>query len=197
MMLATNDQEIRAALHKKKLRSYQNTSDVIIVDELGLSHAKVRIDVAVISAEVHGFEIKSSLDTLDRLPGQLEFYSKGLSRLTLVCADKHLAKAERIVPDWCGLISAEKGPRGGISFETVRRARANPSIDAIQVAHLLWHAEAAELLAGFGASPRELKRSRLQLYIDLAAQMPIADLITAIRNFMVQRSAWRDQPARA
>ena len=196
-MLATTDQEIRAALHSKKLRSYHRTDDVIIVDELGLSHAKVRIDVAVISAEVHGFEIKSSLDTLDRLPGQMEFYSKGLSRLTLVCADKHLAKAERIVPDWCGLIRAEKGLRGGIAFETVRRARANPIVDPIHVAHLLWHSEAAELLAGFGASPRELKRSRLQLYIDLAAQMPIADLITAIRNFMVQRSAWRDQPARA
>jgi len=197
MMLVTNDQEIRAALHRKKLRTYRNAGDVIIVDELGLSHARVRIDVAVISAEVHGFEIKSSLDTLERLPGQLEFYSKGLSRLTLVCAGKHLAKAERIVPDWCGLILAEKGPRGGITFETVRRARANPSVDAIQVAHLLWHSEAAELLAGFGASPRELKRSRLQLYIDLAAQMPIADLIAAIRNFMVQRSTWRDQPAHA
>ncbi|KAF5882108.1 MULTISPECIES: sce7726 family protein [Rhizobium] len=196
-MLATNDQEIRAALHHKKLRSYQKARSAIIVDELGLSHARVRIDVAVISAEVHGFEIKSSLDTLDRLPGQLEFYSKGLSRLTLVCADKHLAKAERIVPDWCGLILAEKGSRGGITFETVRRARANPSVDAIQVAHLLWHSEAAELLAGFGASPRELKRSRLQLYIDLAAQMPIADLIAAIRNFMAQRSTWRDQPAHA
>ncbi|WCK80147.1 sce7726 family protein [Agrobacterium fabrum] len=196
-MLATNDQEIRAALHHKKLRSYQKAGSAIIVDELGLSHAKVRIDVAVISAEVHGFEIKSSLDTLDRLPGQLGFYSKGLSRLTLVCADKHLAKAERIVPDWCGLILAEKGSRGGITFETVRRARANPSVDAIQVAHLLWHSEAAELLAGFGASPRELKRSRLQLYIDLAAQMPIADLIAAIRKFMAQRSTWRDQPAHA
>ncbi|AJC82173.1 hypothetical protein IE4803_PB00116 (plasmid) [Rhizobium etli bv. phaseoli str. IE4803] len=122
MMLATNDQEIRAALHKKKLRSYQKTGDVIIVDERGLSHAKVRSDVAVISAEVHGFEIKSSLDTLDRLPAQLEYYSKGLSRLTLVCAARHLSKAEMIVPAWCGLISAEKGPRGGISFETVRRA---------------------------------------------------------------------------
>jgi hypothetical protein len=197
MMLATTDQEIRAALHRKKLRSYHKADDVIIIDELGLSHAKVRIDVAVISAEVHGFEIKSSLDTLDRLPGQLEFYSKGLSRLTLVCADKHLAKAERIVPDWCGLVRAQKGLRGGIAFETVRRARANPTVDAIHVAHLLWHSEAAELLEGFGASPRELKRSRLQLYIDLAAQMPIADLITAIRNFMVQRSAWRDQPAHA
>ncbi|MCM2435834.1 sce7726 family protein [Agrobacterium rosae] len=196
-MLATNDQEIRAALHHKKLRSYQKDRSAIIVDELGLSHAKVRIDIAVISAEVHGFEIKSGLDTLDRLPGQLEFYSKGLSRLTLVCADKHLAKAEKIVPDWCGLILVEKGPRGGITFDTVRRARANPSVDAVQVAHLLWHSEAAELLAGFGASPRELKRSRLQLYIDLAAQMPIADLIAAIRNFMAHRSTWRDQPAHA
>ncbi|WP_336172961.1 sce7726 family protein [Ensifer sp. MJa1] len=196
-MLATNDQEIRAALHKKKLRSYRKAGDAIVVDELGLSHAKVRIDVAVISAEVHGFEIKSGLDTLDRLPAQLEIYTKGLSRLTLVCADKHLSKAELIVPDWCGIIAAEKGPRGGIAFETARRARVNPNVDPVQVAHLLWHSEAAELLAGFGASPRELKRSRLQLYIDLAAQMPISDLIAAIRRFMAQRSAWRGQPAHA
>ena len=74
-MPQTNDVEIRLALHSK-LKPYRTAPNTIVVDELGLSHAKARIDVAVINGCVHGYEIKSSLDTLNRLPAQLELASE-------------------------------------------------------------------------------------------------------------------------
>lgn len=46
MMRGTVDAEIRAALHAKKLGRLRHLPDTLIVDELGLAHAKVRIDVA-------------------------------------------------------------------------------------------------------------------------------------------------------
>ncbi|MGE3227871.1 MAG: sce7726 family protein [Hyphomicrobium sp.] len=191
-MLATTDIDIRTALHHKKLRSYREAPDTLVVDELGLSHAKVRIDIAVINGCVHGYEIKSSLDTLDRLPSQLALYRQCLGKLTLVCAPRHVDRVAKMAPAWAGIIEATKGQRGAISFATVRRGRSNPDIDPVQLAHLLWRAEAASLLSRFDASPRLLRQSRTQLYACLAQFMTIDQLTASIREFMRARPEWRD-----
>lgn len=197
MVLSTTDAEIRAALHSKKLRNVRYAPDTIVVDELGLAHAKVRVDIAVINGCVHGYEIKSSMDTLDRLPEQLAHYSRCLGKLTLVCAPRHSVRVSRVVPDWCGIMEAEKGTRGAVSFLTVRRPRTNPDIEPDQLAHLLWRAEAAELLARYGASRKQLRQSRKELYKHLAELMTVAQLTRSIREFMMARQDWRGLPARA
>jgi hypothetical protein len=197
MMLATTDAEIRGALHSKKLRATSQAPDTIVVDELGLAHAKVRVDIAVINGCLHGYEIKSSLDTLDRLPEQVAIYARCLGKLTLVCAPRHTDRIVRTVPGWCGIIEAQKGPRGAVAFATLRRARTNPNIEADQLAHLLWRREAAELLSQFGVPDRLLRQPRKQLYQQLAQLMTIAQLTKSIREFMMARKDWRDLPARA
>jgi hypothetical protein len=191
-MSQTKDIEIRSALHKKKFKAYHAASDTLVVDELGLSHAKARIDVAVINGCVHGYEIKSSLDTLSRLPAQLEFYTQCLERLTLVCAPRHIEHVEEIAPDWCGILMAEKGARGGIKFSTVRRASLNMLIDPVQLAHLLWRQEAVTLLSRYEVDKKALNRPRKQLYETVAALLTVPQLTTAIREFMQLRRAWRD-----
>ena len=196
-MLATTDIDIRAALHAKKLQHYRASPDAIVVDELGLAHAKVRVDIAVINGCVHGYEIKSSLDTLDRLPAQLDVYKQSLGKLTIVCAPKHTDRVQKLAPDWCGILEAEKGTRGAVAFASVRRGRYNPEINAEHLAHLLWRPEAMALLAQHGASPRLLRQSRKLLYRHLAELMTINQLTEAIRNFMQARRVWRDLPTRA
>jgi hypothetical protein len=196
-MLQTKDIEIRTALHGKKLKSFRMAPDTIVVDELGLSHAKVRIDVAVINGCVHGYEIKSSLDTLNRLPTQLELYSKCLEKITLVCAPRHIEQIEKIAPEWCGILKAEKGARGAITFTTVRRAGSNTQVDPVQLAHLLWRPEAAALLSRFESGKKMLNKPRRELYEALAAVMTVQELTAAIREFMQVRRAWRCPPAHA
>jgi hypothetical protein len=196
-MAQTKDFEIRRALHAKKLGAYRAAPDTIIVDELGLSHAKVRIDIAVINGCVHGYEIKSGLDTLKRLPAQLELYGKCLEKLTLVCAPRHIEQVEKIAPDWCGILKAEKGARGAVTFTSVRRSGSNTHIDAVQLAHLLWRPEAVALLSRFELQKRILNKPRRELYEALAGLMTIPQLTAAIRGFMQQRRAWRGPPARA
>ena len=196
-MLPTTDPEIRAALHRKKLKFYRDAPDTIVVDELGLSHARARVDIAVINGCVHGFEIKSALDTLERLPSQLDLFTQCLGKLTLVCARRHIDQVEKIAPRWCGLVEATKGSRGAIAFATHRRGSVNPDLDAVQRAHLLWRSEATALLARYGASPKDLRRSRKQIYVDLAAHMTARELTSAIRESMLKRQAWRVRPAHA
>ena len=196
-MSETRDLDIRAALHTKKLHAYRAAPNTLVVDELGLSHAKVRIDIAVINGCVHGYEIKSSLDTLNRLPTQLDLYSQCLEKVTFVCAPQHVDGIIKLAPGWCGIIVANKGARGAISFKRLRRTGSNPSIDPVQLAHLLWRGEAASLLASLDPDRNIRKRPRKELYADLATLLTVSQLTAAIRDFMGRRSAWRGPPVHA
>lgn len=194
---ATKDTDIRIALHAKRLRRVKAQPDTLVIDELGLAHAKSRIDVAVINGCIHGYEIKSARDTLDRFTTQINIYRQTLQKLTVVAAPEHVAGIMSRAPEWCGVLAAEQGPRGGISFHLLRNAAANPEVDAVMMAHLLWRDEVIELLDKAGYAPKELRRPRKQLYEMLCEAMTLREITASIRVFMVQRHSWRDHPAHA
>ena len=193
----TNDSDIRRALHAKRLRKIKAQPDTLVIDELGLAHAKSRIDVAVINGCIHGYEIKSARDNLDRLACQIDIYRRTLQKLTIVAAPKHITGIMNYAPEWCGVIAADQGSRGGISFQVLRNAAANPEVDPIMMAHLLWRDEVIELLHQVGYAPKELRRSRKQLYEILCEVMTLHEITASIRSFMVRRQTWRDRPAHA
>ena len=150
---SSTDCDIRSALHRERLRHHKEHFGTLVIDELGLAHARSRVDVAVINGYIHGYEIKSAQDDLERLGSQMDVYRQTLQKLTIVAASKHLQMVLFKVPDWCGVIEAVLGPRGGIKLRSVRSARSNPDIDPVMLAHLLWRPEALDLLSGL-ASPR-------------------------------------------
>ncbi|MGB3042240.1 MAG: sce7726 family protein [Xanthobacteraceae bacterium] len=195
--LGTTDADIRCALHAKRLRRAKSHPDTLVIDELGLAHARSRIDVAVINGCIHGYEIKSAKDNLNRFATQIDIYRQTLQKLTLVAAPKHVAGIMRHAPEWCGVIAAEQGLRGGINFQVVRNAVANPEIDPVMTAHLLWRDEVIELLDQAGYASKDLRRPRKQLYEMLCEAMTLRELIASIRAFMVRRQTWRDRPAHA
>jgi hypothetical protein len=197
MKLVTTDADIRSALHAKRLRRVKSHPDTLVIDELGLAHARSRIDVAVINGCIHGYEIKSAKDNLDRFATQINIYRQTLQKLTLVAAPKHVAAIMSHAPDWCGVIAVEQGPRGGINFQVLRNAAANPEIDPVMVAHLLWRDEVIELLGQAGYAPKDLRRPRKQLYEMLCKAMPLRQITASIRTFMAHRQRWRDRPVRA
>ena len=194
---ATTDADIRSALHAKRLRRLKDHPDTLVIDELGLAHARCRIDVAVINGCIHGYEIKSEKDSLERLGTQVDIYRQTLQKLTIVAAPRHLAGVARCTPEWCGLIEAEQGPRGGIGFNAIRAPRLNPDIDPVMMAHLLWRDEVLELLSGIDYAPKDLRLPRKQLYRIVCEALTLRELTTAIRAFMARRQGWRDRPALA
>jgi hypothetical protein len=197
MKLVTTDADIRSALHAKRLRRVKSHPDTLVIDELGLAHARSRIDVAVINGCIHGYEIKSAKDNLDRFATQIDIYRQTLQKLTLVAAPKHVVAIMTHAPEWCGVIAAEQGPRGSVNFQVLRNAAANPEIDPVMMAHLLWRDEVIELLDQAGSAPKDLRRPRKQLYEMLCEAMTIREITGSIRTFMAQRQTWRDRPARA
>ena len=190
----TRESGIRTALHENYLRRFRTRDDTLVLDELGLVHARGRIDIAVISSRVHGYEIKSADDTLRRLPRQLEVYRQSLQTLTLVVDVCHFSAVARMVPDWCGIVLVTFGPRGGANFRRVRQTRLNPDIDPFMLAHLLWRREAQTALLQRGVRPRDLRAPRKDLYRMLIEQLSVSELTTLIRQSMIQRQAWRDGP---
>lgn len=190
-----SDPVIRAALRRKKLRHHEADDDVLIIDELGLAHARSRIDLAVLNGCLHGYEIKSERDTLDRLTRQLDVYRQTLGRLTYVCSTRHIEHTIDQVPVWCGIMEAARGKRGAVNFKTLRRSALNPELDTRMLAHLLWHSEAANLLAAHGASKKDLRQPRAALYEMIASKFSTKEVTAAIKAAMRSREGWRDHPS--
>jgi hypothetical protein len=190
-MSRSTDAEIRAALHRKVLGAFHRCSNTLVIDELGLAHAKARVDVAVINGSVHGFEIKSDADTLTRLPQQLKLYEQCLEKLTIVCAEKHIPGVRDLAPRWCGITKVTKGSRGGITFIIVREPKRNPNIQPYRLAHLLWRSEAVAILTQTEAAPKVLRAPRKTLYKSLAAKFSVAEITVFIKQSMASRQDWR------
>jgi hypothetical protein len=190
-MNPTTDIEIRHALHKRFLIHHHKNPRTVVVDELGLSHGKNRIDIAVLNGSLHGYEIKSSKDNLNRLLAQLEIYSKSLQKLTIVSAPNHIEDILSVAPTWSGIILADKGPRGGIHFSKVRSSEYNPDICIISVAHLLWKEEAISYLQHLGVTEKLTNKTRKKLYEYISELSNINELISWIKNQFMSRENWR------
>ena len=193
-MTQTSDKEIRKAFHAKKLGAYHDCPDTMVIDELGVGHGKNRIDIAVVNGCIHGYEIKSSKDNLLRFPSQLEAYTQCFEKLSFIAAENHIDELLQKNPEWCGIILSKKGPRGGISFSTVKKSKKNPSVSITAMAHFLWRSEAIELLANLGADKNMLKGARLSLYSNLSNMITVPELSSRIKSLFMSREEWRAAP---
>lgn len=185
------DGDVREALYRKVLNEHRDDPDTLVLDEVGICRGSARVDIAVVNGFLHGFEIKSERDTLQRLPAQVAIYSSTLDRVTLVCAASHVADAESIVPNWWGIKVATSGPRGAIHFREQRRPKLNPNIDAAALALVLWNAEAIALLEAKGLGRGAKGKSREALALRIAEQVPLNELRDYVRETLKKRKGWR------
>ncbi len=185
------DRDVRQALHRKVLKEHHGDAHTLVLDELGLRHGTCRVDIAVVNGYLHGYEIKSDSDTLERLPAQIATYGLVLDRATLVVGERHLEKAKPLIPQWWGIKVVTAGPRGGISFETAQAFAQNPTIDPLALAELLWRPEVVEILQERGAPPALLRKPRGVLYKYLAETVDLQELRPLIRQRLKARARWR------
>lgn len=187
----TDDPVIREAQVRTRLRPLRQNKDALVLHELGLAHGRVRVDVAVLNGILHGYEIKSDNDSLNRLEIQIEIYRQALQKLTLVVAERHAPNVFDFVPDWCGVLLVRRGSRGGMKFEVLRKSSRNPEVSRLIMAHLLWSDEVQSILASRGAAKSTLRMTRAKLYEHLVEDVSEAKLVTLINSAMKRRKAWR------
>jgi hypothetical protein len=184
------DIDVRRAVLNEMQRLHASDPETLVVEEVGLCQGLARIDIAVINGSVHGYELKSDRDTLDRLPAQLGAYSQALEFVTVVAATKHLAELKTIIPPWWGIWSASQEGQV-ITLASQRAARPNPKLSALALAQFLWRDEAFQFLVERRMDLGMKSKSRQQLWEKLTATLTIEELADLVRRTLKARENWR------
>lgn len=189
--LLTDDRGIREALRKTLAAAFGDDPDTLILEELGLRHGATRVDVVVVNGCLHGFEVKSDLDSLKRLPRQVKMYSEILDYVTLVVGQRHADKASPTIPNWWGIQVADHDQDGKVRLQEVRQPTENPKPDKLAIAKLLWRDEAVSFLEEIGAADGIRSKPRRVVYARLAEVIPIDALRFRVRQQLKSRTEWR------
>lgn len=189
------DRDVRDALWQKLEAEHAGTPDTLMMDEVGLCHGDVRVDVFVANGELCGFEIKSDRDTLERLPRQIEAYSDALDKATIVVGERHAEKVRPMVRPWWGITVATSTADGEVVLRREREAQMNPELSPVAVAELLWRDEALALLERLNQAKGIRSKPRLVLYSKLAEVLSIKELREEVRSQLKRRN-WRSDARR-
>lgn len=184
------DYDIRMALRAKLQSEHLGEPDTLIIEELGIHQGEVRADMAVVNGSIHGYEIKSERDTLERLPRQRVAYDLCFDAITIVVGAKHLESARATVPEQWGILVARLAS-GSVALEDVRPACSNPSVNPESVVQLLWRDETLTILADLGISSGMRSKSRRQLWDRLVSAVSLDELRRLVREKIKARGDWR------
>lgn len=186
------DAELRAATLQKLGRCFRDDPDTRIVEEMGIWSGAVRIDIAVINGEIHGYELKSARDTLTRLDSQAALYNQVFDRLTLVLAERHIDAASRAVPGWWGITIASSRD-GVVTLKQARPPKRNPQPDPLQLARLMWRSELLSVLERHGIDHGVRTRTVEVMARRLAQVLPLLTLRREVRSALKARTHWLGQ----
>jgi hypothetical protein len=184
---AANEGSVRDALSARVLARF-SVGVACAYNEFWVPRSHERVDLAVVGARMHGFEIKTERDTLRRLPRQATAYARVMDRCTLVLAEKHLEPAHELLPDWWGISTV--ACNGHIVFKSVRAPRTNPAVDAETLVRLLWREEALAALRQLGAD-LPVTTHRASLWRELLERCTLVQLRSAVRGALLRRHAER------
>lgn len=192
--VGVSDAQIRPALREHLLQRHASEADTVLIEELGLSRGRVRVDLAVVNGSLHGFEIKSDRDSLRRLAAQVELYSQVLDRATLVVGERFAPFATSLVPAWWGVVRVSSKP-SGLRFTTLRRSRVNPKRNARVLAELLWGRQALALLEQRSAARGMRGKPRRLLWDRVCECLSLEEIAAAVRDRLKANSG-SEVPAR-
>jgi hypothetical protein len=185
------DQDIRTILLAELNRRYAKDTNTLILEEFGVKNGAARIDLVIINHRIHGYEIKSDLDSLNRLSEQVRIFSCVVDRMTLVVGYRHAYNALKMVPEWWGVRLAEKKEKGGVVLTSARLSHNNPSIDLQAAVALLWRDEGLTILEKMGEADGVRTKTRGEIFRRLVAISEPDSLRSMIRQQLRSRKEWR------
>lgn len=189
--MCLKDKDIRVALRAMLDFQYATDSETLILDELGLRHGAARVDVAVINGILHGYEIKSDMDTLSRLPHQIRVYNSVLDKVSIVVGRRYLEEIRETVPEWWGITFAEIDEGEKVIFSTLRFPQLNPQRDLLAMTKLLWRDEALSLLEELNSADGFRYKPRKVVYTHLARTADPIWLHARVCSQLRARTNWR------
>lgn len=140
-MKILNDSLIRTEFVRKYIKDQS-----IVFHELAVKRGIAIADIVTVNSFAHCYEIKSDVDSLARLPTQVNAFSDVFRKVTLITTLKHLTKAQSIIPSWWGLIVARK-EKEEVIFNYVRKSKKNPKDTSPDLLKILWNDELKSILS--------------------------------------------------
>ncbi|MEK7463262.1 MAG: sce7726 family protein, partial [Patescibacteria group bacterium] len=148
--------------------------------------------LAAVNGIMHGFEIKSDLDSLGRLPHQIEIYNSVFNKITLVVGATHLYNAFNIIPDWWGVIVARVNKNGMVSFNEIRKPEKNNNVKVHSVVKLLWKEEAIGVLKEIGFARGYKSKNRNQICKKITEELDLEIVSFKVReSILFNREGWK------
>ena len=186
--MSLRDVDIRYPLHEWLLEAHAPVDDTVIIHELQIPRPSARVDMAVVNGEICGFEIKSDVDGLSRLPRQVRAFNAVFDRVTIVTTRKHVTNATKLVPRWWGILVSDAAD--GFCYE--QQSLENPDRDVRALLHIFSRAELCEILTAHKLS-RGLKSKRKSVLVtEIADLLTTDELLFAARHTLKRR--YRFQP---
>lgn len=191
------DIDMRRILKAHLEDAHAGDVDTVIVDELGLRQGAVRVDIAVVNGSLIGYEIKSEVDTLNRLATQVGVYSDVLDEAAIVCTLDRIEQAVTRVPTWWHVLVAETDGAGSHArIHVVRSGTRNPALNVRALVELLWHDEAVSLLRARGEDRGFARKPRRQAWNALVDAYSVDELREAVRARLKRGAEARRADAR-
>jgi hypothetical protein len=184
------DPEIRRALHAYLAERHPNAA---LVNEMGVCSGSSIVDVVLCGDELVGFEIKSPVDSVQRLGRQVRYYGRVLDRCWLVTAACHLDKALAVLPEWWGVLVVPASDK--VAFTIYREASPNPAIQPVYLAALMWRDDMYAALKELGRARGLSSAPRRKLQDRLAAVLSLDELRALARKAVLMRvrDGWKKE----
>lgn len=171
---------VKAAVIDRLLAGPHVDSDAVLISEMTVANWTRRADVVLANGKLWAFEIKSDLDSLVRLPGQIETFRNYFEKFTIVAAERFEKAILDMAPEGVGVWIV--GADGGVKQKVAPRQTLLTSDAYIS---LMTVTELRCLLAANGMRPaRDAHRSMLEA---AARGLPTSDLACAARDAVKRR----------
>lgn len=181
--LLMRETQIKKAL-ADHLISQQSAQRHSFLEEVRLHGGEVRADLVHVE-QMHCFEIKSEADSLGRLITQGSRYTLVFDRVTLVLAERHVAKATGMLPPWWGVLMLDAATG---QFVSLREAGVNVSHRADSLASVLTKDEALHILEDAGAVRGWRSKSLYLIQQQIAQKFPMDELKQHLRSALLARA---------
>lgn len=183
------DIDIRGPL-LKKLRIQNDGHSYRIIPEMSVCDGDARVDIAVANGSLCGYEIKSDVDTLDRLLSQSESYCKTFDKVYIVVGERYKDIIVDCIPEWWGIYVAYYNRYNEIAISERKRAKRNKGVSAESLLELLWRDEIETLLRTHGIKSTSGKNRRILRKIAVDS-ISLSEIRNFTRETLKARTDWR------
>lgn len=168
-----NERDIKAALIDK-LFDRGMLDDAVLINEMVVANWNRRADLAVANGRLYAFEIKSDLDTLSRLEGQVSAYLGRFDKVIVVTTAKFSSTIASSVPEHVEIWEVSRNHREqAIGFRVIRRG-------------LTREITCRDMLSGF-LLKRELVSFLKSEGVNILGNSTRQDIMTHLRDQPVQK----------